>query len=382
MANVSKKLLPIAIVAATAATQAPAALADLNVDLRTFYFNRDFSEGSAPNRVALTQAIRVDYTNELTDRIAIGASLFANAKLDGHGDDQSTGLLTSNSNSYAKLGQIFADVKLAENASVRLGRWVVNTPLLNDSDSRATPSSTQAVKLSGNVADVDLYALYSDRASAKADASFEKYGTDSDGLVLIGGGTKLDNGISLHAAYGESDNFLSQAYFNAAYTTDQLLVDFHHYDSEGEGSNTQDATLTNLAAQYSFGNLALTGSFQTVGGDTAYGYTWGGNDDNGLVTWNAVQIMDFNNKDEDSFQVRADYAFAGIQGLKAMVRHTWGEYNNGGTDVDEAETNAELKYTLQSGELTGLSLRMRLSHVEADAYNDINEVRLIANYSF
>lgn len=382
MANVSKKILPIAIVAATAATQAPAALADVNVDLRTFYFNRDFAEGTNPNRVALTQAVRVDYTNDLTDRIAVGASLFANIKLDGRGDDQSSGLLDSKSESYAKLGQLYADVKLSENANVRLGRWVVDTPLLNDSDSRGTPSSTQAIQLNAKAGNVDVYGLYSDRASSKTDSSFDKYGEDSDGLFVIGAGTKLDNGISLHAAYGDSDDFLSQAYFNVAYATDQLLVDLHHYDSEGDGSNNQDATLSNLAVQYSFGDLALTGSYQTIGGDTAYGYTWGGNDDNGLMTWNSVQILDFNNKDEDSFQVRADYAFAGVPGLKAMARHTFGEYDNGGVDVDESETNAELKYTLQSGDLKGLSLRMRLSHVNADAFNDINEVRLIANYSF
>ncbi len=61
MLKTTLKPLALTLAATTLLTQAPAVLADVNVDLRTFYFNRDFSEGSAASREALTQALRVDY---------------------------------------------------------------------------------------------------------------------------------------------------------------------------------------------------------------------------------------------------------------------------------------------------------------------------------
>lgn len=378
---------PLAI-ALAATTLAPAAWADLNVDLRTFYFNRDFSEGSSDKREALSQALRVDYGQQVNDSFAVGASLFANAKLHDGGDSHLTGVLTSDDGEgYAKLGQLFADFAFNETVSVRVGRWVVDTPLLNDSDSRATPSSTQAIKLSGSFSQGEVYALYSDRASSKTGSAFKKYedgNGDSYGIAIVGGSTTLANGVALTAAYGHADGYSKQAFFSVAgKPSDDLSLELIHYNGEGEGTNSAfDASLTNLAASYALDNLKLTASYQTVSGDSGYAYGWGGQDDNSLMTWNAVQINDFNNQDEDSWQLRADYAFSAVPGLSAMIRHVEGEYTSGAAEVDEAETNFELKYAVKGGSLDGLNLRMRVSHVDADAYDDINEVRLIANYRF
>lgn len=158
MAKISKNLLSAAVIAATAATMAPVAFAadeaQFSASTRTLYFNRDFREGAGDiNRVSLSQALRVDYVSaQLADRITFGASLFANLKLDGRHNDAGTGALhTDNGDTegYAKLGQAYIDVALTENASLRAGRMVLGTPLLNDSDSRATPSATQAIVLQG-----------------------------------------------------------------------------------------------------------------------------------------------------------------------------------------------------------------------------------------
>lgn len=388
MIRTTLKPLAFALTAATLATQAPAVFADVNVDLRTFYFNRDFSEGTNQSREALTQALRVDYVGQATDSLTLGASLFANVKLADDDDSASTGLLDENEDGYAKLGQIFADFSFTETLSVKAGRWVVDTPLLNDSDSRGTPSSTQAIKLSNTYESGKVYVLYTDRASGKTDSSFTKYrdgNGDSYGVALIGGDITLDNGLTLTAAHGHADGFAKQTYLSAGMqVNDQVAVGLIHYIGDGEGTNTAnlDANMTNVFGSYTTGNLRLSAGYQTVSGDTAYNYAWGGADDNGLMTTNAVQIMDFNNQDEDSWQLRADYTVAAVQGLSVMARHTDGEYTNGGNEVDEAETNVEMAYAVQGGALEGLNLRMRVSHVEADAYDDINEIRLIANYSF
>lgn len=388
MLRTTLKPLAFALAAATLATQAPAAFADVNVDLRTFYFNRDFTEGTNESREALTQALRVDYVGQATDSLTLGASLFANVKLADDGDSASTVLLDENKDGYAKLGQIFADFSFTDTLSVKAGRWVVDTPLLNDSDSRGTPSSTQAVKLTNAYENGKVYVLYTDRASGKTDSSFTKYldgNGDSYGVALIGGDIALDNGLTLAAAHGHADGFAKQTYLSAGMqVNDQVAVGLIHYIGDGEGTNAAnlDANMTNVFGSYTTGNLKLSAGYQTVSGDTGYNYGWGSADDNGLMTTNAVQIMDFNRLDEDSWQLRADYAVAAVPGLKAMLRHTSGEYTNGATEVDEDETNFEMAYAVQGGTLEGLNLRMRVSHVEADAYDDINEIRLIANYGF
>ncbi len=391
MAKLSKNLLTASIIAATASTMAPAAFAadeaELNVSTRTLYFNRDFREG-ATDRISLSQALRIDYVSPtFADRVKVGASLFGNLKLDERKAGESTGALRNKNGegeSYGKLGQLYVDVALTENASLRAGRMVLGTPLLNDSDSRATPSSTQAVVLQGSVGGADLYGIYSDRASAKTDSSFDKYPGD---ITLVGGSYGFDNGLSLNAAYGVAEDYLSQVYLNASYTFDlgndsSLLIDGYHYAGEAEGSlfgnANYDSTLSNVAARYSVGNLALTASYQTIG-DEDYVHTWGGSDDNGLMTWNSVQINDFNRADEDSWQLRADYKFS--PSLKGMIRHTSGETDAANSEV--AETNVDVTYALQTGVLKGASVRVRYAHVATDAAGgDIDEVRVIANYAF
>ncbi len=382
------KPLALAMFASATFVTVPSASAEVNINLRTFYMNRDFTEGSSDHREALTQAVRLDYSGKITESMGIGASLFSNARIHDDGDSNLTGLLTSDtSEGYAKLGQVYADFNFGDRMSLRLGRWVMGTALLNDSDSRATPSSTQAIKLKAAFDSGQVYFVYSDRASSKTESQFKQYldGNGNDyGIALIGGDIALDNGVSLAAAYGDADGFKEQLYLNAGMQlSDTVTMAIHHYRGDGEGTNAAfDSNLTNLMASYQLDNLKLSAGYQTVSGDSGYNYTWGGQDDNGLQTSNSVQILDFNNQDEDSWQLRADYQVESIAGLTMMARHTWGEYTSGSQEVDESETNFEMAYTLASGSLEGLNLRMRASHVEADAFDDINEIRLIANYSF
>ncbi|MBA4502737.1 OprD family outer membrane porin [Marinobacterium marinum] len=402
MKSLHKTPLALAIAASTLAT-APAAFAadepSLNINLRTLYFNRDFHNG-AEDRVAASQAIRVDYVSPYYNNlIGFDASVFGALKLDGRKADEQIGMLKadgSHTDSYAKLGQAFVKVKLGDSAMLRAGRMVLATPLLQDDDSRSTPSSTQAVKLDANLGGADLYALYSDRAVSMSGTKFNKYsanGEDYD-LYLLGGGYTFANGMSVHLAHGVADDYMRQTYVNAAYPIklangDSLLIDAHYYDGSDDGAlygSDYDSSLFNLAGRYTTGDLALTLSYQKVGGDDGYDYSWDGfkNDNNVLMTWNSVQVLDFNNADEESVQVRADYSVSAVPGLSLMARHTEGWDIDGALDDDlkESETDLEAQYVFQAGSLEGLALRARIAHIESEAGQDIDEIRLIANYGF
>jgi len=402
--NLFKKPLAIAI-AGCGLVAAPATFAQepsLDINLRTLYFNRDFRQGSSEDRVGASQAVRVDYVSPyLNDLIGFDASIFGALKLDGRGGDELIGMLKADGNStesYAKLGQAFVKLKLGDATELRAGRMVLATPLLYDDDSRSTPSSTQAIKLDTRLAGADLYAIYSDRATNMAGTKFNEYkaGDENYDLYVLGGSYGFDNGLNLQLAQGVADDYLRQTYLNASYpfslaNGDSLLLDAHYYYGTDDGAlynNGSDykSTLFNLAGRYTTGDLTLTLSYQKIGGDDGYDYSWDGfnNDNHILMTWNSVQYLDFNNADEQSLQVRADYNVASVPGLSLMARHTEGwdiDFSNQ-TNAKESETDLEAQYVFQTGSLEGLSLRARIAHVETETGPNVDEVRLIANYGF
>ncbi|MDI3323997.1 OprD family outer membrane porin [Pontibacterium granulatum] len=400
MAKFHRSLLSTAVIMATV-TAAPVVLAasepELTLSTRTFYFNRDFHEGPE-DRVAAAQAFRADYLSPtFGERFQFGLTALANIKLDGRNNDAAADVNRANSDGEtehsAKIGQVFFDAGITTGTKVRIGRVFMNLPLLNNPDIRSTPGSHQVVMLDGKWENSRFYAVYNDEAVTRSDISFEEYTSNGEDyeVLVAGGAYKFENGLGVHASYGYADDYQRQIYLNTNYTFDlgdarSLLIDFYHYDGEAEGNLYPDpdynSTMTNLAARYTFGNVKLLLSYQTIGGDDAYDFAWGGSDQTLHQTWQSIQFNDFNRDDEDSWQIRADYSFEGVPGLSGWIRHAEGTYDEGVAEVDEAESNLDLSYTIQTGKLREMTFRLRYAHIEADAYSDIDEVRFMMNYTF
>ena len=117
-----------------------------------------------------------------------------------------------------------------------------------------------------------------------------------------------------------------------------------------------------------------------MSGDSAFPYVAGA--DPYLV--NFVQVGDFAEKDERSWQLRYDYDLAkvGIPGLAFMTRYLRGS----GADVrgsdggGERELDVELQYVLQSGSFKGLAVRLRNATYRSDFARDANDARVIISY--
>lgn len=388
MAKIQKLFLSTAVAFAGALSQTSLASdVEVNGNLRTLYFNRDFQDGNT-DVVSLTQALKLSATGSLTDSINFGATFIGNAKLDGHGDDQSIGTLDEDSDSFAKLAEAYVDVSLTESTTLRAGRWITSYALFNDQDNRATEPSTQAIRLESKLGRATVYAMYSDRASAKEQAEFEQY-VDANGDkygVYFAGATGTWGNLNVTGEFGFAEDFATQGYVNASYLFDSgVSVDFHQYIADYGSAHTssadQDSRLTNVAVRLPINDiLKLTLSYQGVGGDVAYNARWGGADDPWYVTWNAVQYSDFNRKDEDSFLVRFDYTTP-IEGLNVMVRYADGEFEQEGRDQDHEEGNLLLHYDVAS--VPGLSFRAMLAYIRVETGGeDINETRLFADYKF
>lgn len=99
---------------------------------------------------------------------------------------------------------------------------------------------------------------------------------------------------------------------------------------------------------------------------------------------NAIQGLRFDRADERSWQARYDIDFAGlgVPGLVAFVRYVRGDnFEVAGKEGKEWERNIDISYTLQSGPMRGLSLRLRNAELHGDVTGARDENRLILAYT-
>lgn len=379
---------------------APAAFAqdhELSVTLRTHYGQVDRHFGPEDSE-EMSQAIRLDYRSPyFNDVIGFDASLYTVLKLYAAKNTAGLPLLDENGDGFTKLGQANVKLKLGDDWHLRAGRMRLVLPLMTDTDGRSEPSTRRAVKLDGSIAGVDLYGIYSDRVSTTGEGSFKEYTEAGDGVMILGGSYSFENGLALHLSHGQLDDAKRQTFFNASYGMPlgdgKLLFDAYHYMAKeiGDGSNLADnpgpdgeldTYLSNLAVAYKQGDLKYTLSWQTVG-DDLYEPSWDGfnNDRSVLWSWNSVQILDFYNANQDSWQARVDYNSSALPGLSMMGRYTEGDYTQGGVSFEDSEFDFETKYVLQTGPLKDLSFQLRYADVEIGGVGDLEDIRLIAEYT-
>lgn len=391
--------LTAAVMALSAITsgQVVAAEADdqikVNLGLRTFYMNRDFDAG-IPDTIAAGQAFRAEFqTPYWNDLIGVDASVVHVAKLEGDKTVNSSDVLTPSGDGYTTLEQAYLKIKPTDNINIRAGRMILMTPLLNDLTSRISAPSTQAIHATAKFDGGEVYAIYSDKASMNNSEDFVTYSANGEeyDVVSVGGSYKFGNGLSTQLQYGVADDYQKQTFVNFNYPTKvgdyDLMLDLTHMRGEDDGvlyGRDYDSNLTGLTARLSKGNLAYTLAYQTVGGSDAYDQKWGGADNTQFFTWGAVQLLDFNGKDEQSLQARIDYTVPSVPGLNLMARHTesWDIDHSGGDDGKRQETNFDVKYTLQDGAAKGLNLRLRVARADGDAavVPRINDIRFIVDY--
>jgi len=119
-----------------------------------------------------------------------------------------------------------------------------------------------------------------------------------------------------------------------------------------------------------------------MSGDNAFPYIDGS--DPFLV--NFVQIGDFAEANEHSWQARYDYDFAklGVPGLTFMSRYVSGDNAKVASHDGEGkewERNSEIKYVVQSGALKNVAVRLRNATYRSNFARDADEVRLLVSYT-
>lgn len=391
-----------------------------SLELRNFYFDRDFHGDSATQsrRGEWAQGFMLRLQSGYTDGVVgfgLDAAGMLGLKLDSSPDRSGTGLLPRNSDKraaddYTKAVAIFK-ARLAQ-SELKVGGLSPQLPLLASNNSRLFPQwfngaqlvsrdldrltltllQVDATKLRDSTDYEDLTAMAQQGAYSGTVTSDRLYygGVDYqplNNLTLSLHTSTLEDlfrrdfaGFKLKTRLGPGDVFTEWRWFNAREQGRALL---------GEVDN--QTLSTNFG--YSVQGHTFSGGYQKARGDTAYAYV-GGTD---TYLFSEQQVSTFALAKERAWMLRYDYNFAavGIPGLTFNVRYVKGDQVDpqriasvkgralaaGGGEGREWERTTDVTYVVQSGALRNVSLRWRNASMRSNFADAADENRVILGYT-
>ena len=383
-----------------------------SLELRNFYFNRDFRQDNPPQskQDEWAQGFLVRYESGFTEGM-IGVGLDAigllGVKLDSSPDRAGSGLLKRYSDpskgSHDEYGELGLTAKLRASKSVlKLGTLQPRLPTVLATDSRLLPQTFEGGQLNSlefegltvdagrltqvNQKDSSNYEDMSVSTSGAKNIRFRQLGSDSFDFASLN--YKWTSNLNTGYSYGHLDNFYSQHLVNLNYLLpitqgQSFKTDLRFANSTDDGGSNIDNRAFGAMFTYNLGGHALGFGYQQMNGDTGYAYINGS--DAFLV--NFVQIGDFASKDEKSWQTRYDYNFAaiGVPGLTFMTRYINGsdiDLGNNRPEGKEWERDTDIAYVVQSGALKNVGVKWRNATVRSSNFgNDLDENRLIVSYT-
>lgn len=411
------KPITISLALLTGAAMALPAQADFfedsnaSISLRNLYFNRDFRQGNAPQSKAdeWAQGVRAEWRSGYTPgRLGLGLDAMGllGIKLDSSPDRSGTGILkrsTDDGRAIDQYGELGLTARLRLDGHVmRLGTLLPSIPLAMHNDTRLLPQTFRGAWLQSDPeADLKLDLGRFDRINLRDSSNHERMtpvmggarnvqlrnaGVDASAFDFVGLSWQASDQTKISWHFGELEDIYRQHYLTLGHSWQRdnghrVNLDLRHADSTDAGQSNIDNHMTSLGLSYQAGMHRFSTSYQHMEGDTGFAYI------NGTDPFLAhlVQIQDFANRDERSWQIRHDYSFAnlGLPGLKLMNRYTHGhniEHGNG--RGKEWERNTDLAYVIQSGALKNLSLHWRNATYRSTFASDMDENRLIVGYTF
>ena len=371
-----------------------------SVEMRNFYFNRDFRQSGARDKAeewAQGFLLRMEsgYT-EGTVGFGIDALGMLGLKLDSGDGTAGTGLLPADrsggsQDDYSKLA-LTAKARIS-NSTLKVGALQFRSPIVSANGSRLLPQTFQGAQLTSSEIDgLTLYGGQFWKNSQRHDASREDMsfgGVKGDDFNFGGGEFRFnDNRTMVGAWHARLEDVYQQSFLQLTHSQpvgDWVLgANLGYFNGKDEGASKAgdlDNKVYQGALSAKKGNNTFQVTYQRLSGDTKF-LRIDGASGGSLV--NDGYLSAFDNPQERSWQLRHDYNFAGlgIPGLTLMNRYTSGSniHTGGRTDAEEWSRETELAYTIQEGTLKNLNVRWRNSNVRRDVGQDLHENRLIINY--
>lgn len=381
-----------------------------SMDLRNYYFNRDFRQSGVAQSKAeeWAQGFVLRYESGFTPG-AIGVGLDAlgmlGIKLDSGPSRTGTGLLVTDrdgrvQDEYSKLG-LTAKIRMAQ-STLKAGTLMPKLPVAVYNDTRLLPQTFRgawlnSADLSNTTFDLGRFDRINLRNSTDNESMTVSNGAarnirfgrkkSSERFDFAGVTYRWTPALSTAYHYGALDGIYQQHYLTLnhklALTERQSLTsDIRWSRSLDEGgSNVENSALGAMFTYSAIGHSVGLG-YQRMSGATGFANLYG--TDAYLI--NLVQINDFGNQDERSWQLRYDYNFTalGIPGLTFLTRYLSGDevnVRNRAQAGKEWERDTELTYVIQSGALKNLAVKLKNASTRSNFASDIDENRLILSYS-
>lgn len=377
---------------------------------RNYYFNRDFADIVGANKQSKAEEwgqgfilnVKSGYTPG-TLGLGVDAIGLLGLKLDSSPDRTRTGLLPVQedgraADDYSRLG-VAVKAKLS-NTELKIGELQPNLPVLTFSDIRLLPPSYQGVSLVSNeiegltlqTGQLHSTSLRNESGDSKIQAmvgSVPKLQASGDHFNYAGADYAFNNKrTSVGVWYAQLEDIYNQRFFSLKHSEPlgdwTLGAIMGYYDSRADGKQLigevdNQAFHTLLSAKYGGHTLSL--GYQAMFGDQGFARVFA----NVSPLSNEVLTYSFDSADERSRQARYDYNFAalGVPGLTTMVRYVQGDNvkTTGNFEGREWERDLDIGYVVQSGPLKNVSVLFRNAAVRSNYRSDVNENRLILNYT-
>ena len=381
-----------------------------SLDLRNFYMNRDFRQSNAPQNKAEEWAqgfvLRLEsgYTEGMVG-FGVDALGELGVKLDSSRDRRGTGLLPFGASqqpedSYSELG-LTAKLR-ASKTVLKLGTLQPQLPVAAYNDTRLLPSTyngelVTSQEVDGLTLNVGRLEKQNLRDSSNNE-SMSYGGVSSSHLDLAGGTYAINPHLAATYYYAQMQDIYRQNFIGLAHDLPlaegvNVRSDLRYFDTREQGSALMrspsrvdggriDNRFFNGMLSLSVGAHKFGLGYQNLSGDGDFAFP--GQDPYSV---NLVTINIFTKANTDAWQARYDYNFAalGLPGLTFMTRYVDGSHAQTATvrNGREWERDTDLVYTVQSGPLKNVNVRLRNASLRSSngLTSDIDESRVIIGYS-
>ncbi|MNZ35638.1 Porin-like protein NicP precursor [compost metagenome] len=380
------------------------------LQLRNYYFSRDFSDIVGPNKQSRAeewaQGFILNFKSGYTPGpvgFGIDAIGTLGIKLDSSPDRVNTGLLPVQedgeaADDYSRLG-VAGKMRLSK-TELKVGELQPNLPVLMFSDIRLLPPSYQGASVVSNeIAGLTLQGGHLTGTSLRNEAGDDRIQAQigyqpqrqasSDAFNYAGADYAFNaNRTTVGAWYAQLEDIYDQRLISLKHAEpvgDWVLgANMGFYDSGEDGKQligeVDNQAFYSLLSAKRGGHTFFVG-YQGMYGDQGFPKVFA----NITPLGNEVPTYEFASADERSWQVRHDYDFAalGIPGLTTTLRYIKGDNVDTGLgfEGEDWERDLDIGYVVQSGSFKGLGVRIRNVTARSNYRTDINENRLILNYT-
>jgi hypothetical protein len=380
------------------------------LETRNMYFNRDFRDGTSAQQSKRDEwaqgfVLKVEsgYTAG-TVGFGLDAIGMLGLKLDSSPDRTGTGLLPTHddgraADEYSK-GGLTGKVKVSA-TELKIGTLIPELQTLRPNDGRILPQSFEGGMLtSKEFKNLTFTGGRLQKVKDRDDTSSEEIALNNKNkrftgnvagknFDMAGFDYKLTEKMVASYHFAELDEVYrqhfvglvaSQPFGPGTFGTDLRLA-VSNDQGAARGGDIDNTSLNGIVS-YALSGHKLSVGYQRMSGDSAFPYIDGS--DPFLI--NFVQIGDFAEANEHSWQARYDFDFAklGVPGLTFMSRYISGDnasVNGHNGEGKEWERNSEIKYVVQSGTLKNVAVRLRNATYRSNFARDADEVRLLVSYT-